>query len=52
MSPEGWKRLHGIFHTLWTKAVGTPGYSKREWQELEAIIFRNAPHGFMKPPVN
>jgi len=25
---------HRIFHILWTKAVGTPGYDKDEWKEL------------------
>jgi len=29
---------HQIFHTLWTKAVGTTGYNKREWLQLEAEI--------------
>lgn len=28
----------GILHTLWTKAVGTPGYVKEEWRELEKLV--------------
>lgn len=26
---------HLLLHVLWTKAVGTPGYDKNEWKELE-----------------
>ena len=29
-----------LLHDLWTKAVGTPGYSKREWQALEIVLLR------------
>jgi len=29
---------HQLLHTLWTKAVGTPGYDKEQWQELEAKL--------------
>ena len=32
--PEWWNRLH----TLWTRAVGTEGYDKREWEELGEVI--------------
>lgn len=24
-----------LLHILWTKAVGTPKYDRKEWQELE-----------------
>lgn len=27
-----------LFHRLWTKAVGTSSYDKREWQQLERYI--------------
>ena len=27
-----------LFYALWDKAVGTPGYDKKQWQELEAQI--------------
>lgn len=27
-----------LFHRLWTKAVGTEGYVKSEWQEFEKIL--------------
>lgn len=30
--------LHGLFHKLWTKAVGTEDYNKPEWMELEKKI--------------
>ena len=32
------KRLNEVFHQLWTKAVGTEGYNKEEWQELGKLI--------------
>lgn len=32
--------LHELFHRLWTKAVGTPDYIKKEWLELCAIVER------------
>lgn len=38
LSPHQAGRSHRILHALWTKAVGTPGYDKAEWQELEAAI--------------
>ena len=27
-----------LFHRLWTKAVGTKDYDKREWQQLEMYL--------------
>jgi hypothetical protein len=30
--------LHGLFHTLWTKAVGTKDYDKRQWLEFETKL--------------
>jgi hypothetical protein len=32
------RELHRLFHTLWTKAVGTDRYNKEEWKRLEEII--------------
>lgn len=29
---------HALLHRLWTKAVGTDGYIKQEWKDLEAFI--------------
>lgn len=29
-----------LLHRLWTKAVGTPGYVKKEWQALEAALLQ------------
>ncbi len=40
---------HGILHKLWTKAVGTDGYNKREWAELEALIYASR-HGVFPCP--
>jgi len=28
-----------LMHRLWTKAVGTKGYEKKEWIELERAIW-------------
>lgn len=30
--------LNALFHRLWTKAVGQPGYDKAEWLKLEKLI--------------
>lgn len=32
------KEIHYLLHELWTKAVGTPGYDKSRWLELERIL--------------
>lgn len=32
--PEWWNRLH----FLWTKAVGQPGYDRRQWQDFELCL--------------
>lgn len=29
---------HALFHRLWSKAVGTPGYDKAEWKRMEALL--------------
>jgi hypothetical protein len=34
--------------TTGTRAVGTPGYDKRKWMEMERTLFRGAPPGFMQ----
>lgn len=36
------KRWHELLNQLWTKAVGTEGYEKAEWRELEAILTQAA----------
>lgn len=38
--PPSDMRTHRLLHILWTKAVGTPGYDKHEWMELEKRIWR------------
>lgn len=29
-----------IFHTLWTKAVGTKEYDKKEWQKIATLLIK------------
>ena len=31
-----------LMHRLWTKAVGTRGYEKKEWIELERAIWETS----------
>jgi hypothetical protein len=35
-------QVDGLLHKLWTKAVGTEGYVKAEWLELERAILKAA----------
>lgn len=41
-----WERTRGNgalwmkFHSLWTSCVGTPGYDKKKWSDLENLILR------------
>jgi hypothetical protein len=30
--------LHGLFHTLWGRAVGTMDYNKKDWLRFEKMI--------------
>ena len=32
------ERVRAALHRLWTKAVGTPSYEKKEWQELDSAL--------------
>jgi hypothetical protein len=32
--------LRAVFHRLWGSQVGSPEYKKRDWQELQKILFR------------
>lgn len=34
---------HKLLHSLWTKAVGSTGYDKSEWQALERILTGTRP---------
>ena len=34
----GMYELHGLVHTLWSKAVGAETYSKAEWKRLEELV--------------
>jgi len=31
--------IDNLFHHLWTKAVGKPGYIKKEWLEMEHYLY-------------
>lgn len=33
-------QLRAIFHRLWGSQVGKPEYNKRDWRELQQMIFR------------
>jgi hypothetical protein len=33
------KEVHGLFHTLWSKAVGTENYNKSEWKQLGNYLY-------------
>jgi len=46
---QRWRALHAQLQKLWGKAVGTSGYMRREWQELEAEIERLAREGVGEP---
>ena len=35
-----YQKAHHLLHVLWTKAVGTKDYDKKQWQELETAIYR------------
>jgi hypothetical protein len=32
------ERSFKLFHQLWGKAVGTEGYNKQEWKQLERVL--------------
>lgn len=34
------KEINSSLHILWTKAVGTKDYVKKEWQNLESLIHK------------
>ena len=31
--------VHALFHTLWSKAVDGPFYDKREWSQLQQVLW-------------
>lgn len=35
--------IWALFHRLWSKAVGTLGYNKQEWLELEQLLLKLIP---------
>lgn len=42
---ELYARAHRLLHILWTKAVGTATYNKKEWNEFDVVISRLARKG-------
>lgn len=42
------EELHFLLQTLWSKAVGTDTYDKKEWMALQQSIFLM--EGFTPPP--
>lgn len=54
MTSKG-RRIHHLLHTLWTKAVGTDSYAKREWTELQRLLLEETelcpflPDGVLTP---
>lgn len=34
--------LRAIFHRLWGSQVGQPNYKKRDWVEVQTMLFRIA----------
>lgn len=32
--------IHRVLHALWSAAVGTPGYIKKQWMALDAWVAR------------
>ncbi len=39
---ESNKTMWHLFHALWSKAVGTSDYDKKQWLELEREILRQS----------
>ena len=37
------REMDQLLHRLWTKAVGTKDYDKKEWQALEQMIWVKLP---------
>jgi hypothetical protein len=33
------REVHSLFHTLWSKAVGTENYNKSEWKQLGNYLY-------------
>jgi hypothetical protein len=33
-----YREIHKLLHTLWTKAVGSETYNKKEWNRLDELI--------------
>lgn len=38
LSSQQKRELFHLFHSVWTKAVGTKDYNKAEWRELSALL--------------
>lgn len=44
-----WRAIRAKFHALWGKAVGTSGYTRREWEELDSELEDLAHKGVGEP---
>jgi hypothetical protein len=47
MTPDE-EAAHQLLHKLWSKAVGSDSYDKKQWQELEGALFRLSRESAMK----
>lgn len=43
------RQADALLHKLWGLATESPGYNKRQWQQLEAALFEIARHGVGEP---
>jgi hypothetical protein len=41
MNREEMYELHGLLHILWSKAVGTSDYNKKQWGRMEELISKS-----------
>jgi hypothetical protein len=39
LNNEEYKKVHRLFHTLWTRAVGQCDYIKSDWNALDVAIY-------------
>ena len=43
------RTAHVLLHQLWTKAVGTKAYNKRQWMEMESLLAKKESAGSCGP---
>ncbi len=37
-APESFRDVHELLHRLWSRAVGTPEYNKKDWLRFENML--------------